>query len=314
MPTKYRLTEGATVRLPAMTPAVMEANADALRVLLALAHSGYNADVESLSKGLDLTLTRTAAAVEYWLEAGVIAPEKHTYLVDPDLPRGSAADDAAVIREEDLAACIDTCSSIMGKLLNPSEIGTLVAILRELSVSEAYLVALLNYCVDTLEKKSVKYVEKVAISLWESGITTAEALEEYIKRQEQVHSIEGQIRRLFGMGARLLTDKEREILDRWVNTYHYEMDIIAIAYDITTTLAERVSIRYADKILTAWYQQGLKTVAEVEAFVESERKSRKPAKTRKRGGTGKSEATSFDVNAFFEDALSRSYNTDEKGN
>jgi DnaD/phage-associated family protein len=263
---------------------------------------------------LDLTLTRTAAAMEYWLDAGVIAEETHTYLVDPDLPRGSAAEDAAVIREEDLAACIEACGQILGKLLNPSEIGTLVAILRELSVSEAYLVSLLNYCVNTLDKKGVKYAEKVAISLCERGITTAEALEEYIKRQEQVHSVEGQIRRLFGMGARMLTDKEREILDRWVNIYGYDMDIIAIAYDITTALADKVSIRYADKIIAAWHQQGLKTVAEIEAFVESERKSRKASHTKKPAAKGKSEATSFDVNAFFEDALSRSYNTDKKGN
>lgn len=308
MSTKYRLTEGATIRLPAMTPAVMEAGADALRILLALAHSGYSADIETLAKTTDSTLTRTAAAIEYWLEAGVLVAEESKYLPSSDLPRGSAAEDAAVIHEEKLAACIDACQTIMGKLLNSSEIGTLVAILRELGVSEAYLVSLLNYCVNTLEKRSVKYAEKVAITLTDNGITTPEALEEYIKRQELVHSVEGQIRRLFGFGARLLTDKEREILDRWLNTYHYDMEVIAIAYDITTTLAEKVTIRYTDKIIQSWYQQGLKTVEEIEAYVKSQRESRK-SQPRKKGKTEKT-ATSFDVNEFFEDALTRSYHND----
>ena len=301
----YRLKNGITVRLPALSPAITEASADDLRVLYAMAASGYTASIEELATTLGCSLTRAAAAVEYWTESGILIKEQKTYLTTDELPRGTAADDARVIREEQLKDCLDTCGEILGKLLNPAEINILVSLIRELGISELYLVTLLDFCVNKLDGRGVKYLEKVAISLCDRGIRTPEALEEYIKRQEAVRSVEGQIRKLYGMGARTLTEKEREILDVWINTYRYGMDVIGIAYDITANVSNKVTVRYTHKILEEWHQNGLSTTAEIDAFLKAKEAQRNTPK--KKAPKKQTQATSFDVNSFFEDALNRSY-------
>ncbi len=304
----YRLTQGTATRLPHMTSHMREASGDDLRVLMALAISGYSATVEELAKATGCSLSRAAASLEYWLDAGILVGEETKHLVSDDLPKGGSADNAREIKEHELRPCLETCAAILDKLLNPSEIGVLVAIIRELGVEEAYLVTLLDYCVNKLDKRGVRYLEKVAVNLCDRGIHTLPALEEYIRRQDAVHSMEGKIRKMWGMGERALTEKEREILDRWINTYQYPMDVIAIAYDLTVNRADKVTLRYTDKILASWYQMGLCTVSEIDAYLAEEASNRAPAPKKKPA----SKAASFDVGSFFEDALKRSYNTDTK--
>ena len=310
----YRLTMGMTYRLPAMnTPAMKGANQDQLRVLLSLSQSGYTLGVEAVAKQCGISLTTAATAIDYWLEAGVIEPlDTPSRLVDDSLIHGSAADDARVIRDEELHGCLESCAQILGKLLNPAEINVLVAILNDLGASEAYLITLLDFCVNKLEKKNLRYVERTAISLFDRGITTVEALDEYIRRQEAVRTNEGQLRKLWGIGERTLTDKEKGYLDSWFNDFGYPMDVIGIAYDITVNNTGKAPLSYAHKLLSNWHQNGLKTVAEVEAYLAAQKKnSPKPKAAPKKQPLA---TTSFDITSAFEIALQRSYgDTHEKG-
>ncbi len=311
-------------RLPTLVgnPALGEASADDLRVLIYLAEQDYRCGVEEIAHGLGITLTRAAAGLEHWLQAGVITEgataASVSPVVDDSLILGTAAEDAREIAERRLKGCLDTCSEILGKLLNPAEINLLVGVITNYGVSDSYLVTLLDFCVNRLEVRGVKYTVKVAGTLFEEGIRTDAALDAYIRRYESVHSNEGQVRRLFGIGERSLTKREREILGRWFSDYGYDMEIVGIAYDITVATATRVGLAYADKILTKWHEAGLKTLSEVEAYLEKERATRAttPAPAPKRGGKKTSAPTgtaaSFDVGNFFESALARSYGTGDK--
>ncbi len=311
----YRLTAGMTYRLPALsTPAMKGANQDQLRVLLSLSQSGYTLGLEAIAKQCGISLTCAATALDYWLESGVIEPlDAPSHLVDDSLVHGSAADDARVIREEELHGCLEGCAQIMGKLLNSAEINVLVAILNDLGASEAYLLTLLDFCVNKLGKKALRYVEKTAVSLFDEGITTVEALDEYIRRYEHVHSKEGQVRRLWGMGERTLTDAEKSYLSNWFNEYGYDMDVIGIAYDITVNNTGKAPLRYANKLLATWHQNGLKTVEEIEAYLAAQKKNAPKAKS----ANPKKQplaTSSFDITSAFELALERSYgDTHEKG-
>lgn len=314
MAQRYKLNEGITLRLPRLSSEdVREASADDLRILLALAESDYAASVEALAQRTGLTLTRSAASLEKWLERGVIAAEEPTsapYVVDEELPRGRASDDARVIAEKKLRDCLDACSLLLGKQLNPTEIGILVALVNDLGISEYYLTTLLTHCVETLGVRGVKYLEKTAVSLTERGIRSDAALDEYIGASERARSHEGAIRRLYGMGARELTPTERECLIRWFNAYAYDMEIVGIAYDQTVASANKVNIRYTDKILAEWHRLGLRTASEIEEHLRRRREEAAAKRTTKRKPAAPPAAkspVSFDTAAFFESALKRSY-------
>lgn len=314
MAQRYELKAGVTLRLPPLsgTPLLREASADDLRVLLALAEADYTAGVEALSRAAGLTLTRTAAALEKWLESGLVtaAPEETPapHLVSDELPRGRALDDARVISEKKLRGCLDTCALLLKKQLNPSEIGILVSLVNDLGISEYYLTTLLTHCAETLGVRGVKYLEKAAVSLCDRGIRSDAALDEYIRASERARAHEGAVRRLYGLGARELTPTEHECLIRWFNAYGYDMEVVGLAYDRTVASANKVNIRYTDKILADWHRLGLKTTTEIEEYLRRESENAASAPKRKTGATKPAKTpVSFDTAAFFESALKRSY-------
>ncbi len=318
----YMPKAGQNCRLPALigTKALAEASADDLRVLLYLVACNYACGVEEIAKGLGITLTRAAAGVEYWLTAEILIEGEAgeptiTPITEEPLILGTAAEDAREISERRLKGCLDTCAEILGKVLNPAEINLLVGVITNFGVSEAYLVTLLDFCANRLGARGVKYMVKVATTLFHDGIRTDAALDAYIRRYEMVHSNEGQVRRLFGLGERSFTKREEEILGRWFTDYGYDMEIVGIAYDITVSTANRVGLAYTDKIIKSWHEVGLKTVAEIDAYLAKAKETRAaPARRTKKTEPSAGTAASFDVGNFFESALARSYGTEDDKN
>jgi DnaD/phage-associated family protein len=84
---------------------------------------------------------------------------------------------------------------------------------------------------------------------------------------------------------------------RWTQTYGYDTDIIRIAYDITVNAIQKPVPKYADKIIEKWYSEGLRTLADIEAF-----ESKKKDMPKDNGEVQKS----YEIDDFFAAALNRS--------
>ena len=141
-----------------------------------------------------------------------------------------------------------------------------------------------------LGKKSLRYIEKTAFSLYDGGIVTPDALADYIEKVNLQRSAEGKIRSLFGMKDRELTTKEKKFIEKWIVTFGYDIEIIKKAYEKTVDAIHEPSPAYANSILERWNKEGLKTLSDIEA-----------AEAEKLPGEG-----SFDTDDFFEAALKRS--------
>ena len=143
------------------------------------------------------------------------------------------------------------------------------------------------------EKKSLRYAEKMALTLHDEGITECSVLEDRLQRIELMASSVGKIRTMFGLASRALTSKEKSMVERWVCQMQYGEDVLRLAYETTVNAINKASIPYANTILERWYAEGYRTMADVErALAEYRRK--------------KTEG-SFDVDDFFEAALKRTY-------
>ncbi len=317
MKNAYNPSSGIPCRLPDLrgNAALREASGDDLRVLIYLAMSDYAATVDEVANALGISLTRAAAGVEYWTSAGVLhqggavsAPK-----IDKDeLILGTAKEDAREIKERRLKECLDACGEILDKLLNPAEINILVGLITNYEITESYLITLLDFCVNKLGVRGVKYTAKVAATLFEDGVRTDAALDAYIRRYELVHSNEGQVRRLFGLGERSLTKREDAMLGKWFAEFGYDMEIVGAAYDMTVATADKVTLSYTNKILTTWHEAGLKTLAEIDAYVAAEREKHVGVAPKKKKTQPALTTNSFDINNFFESALERSYGAGDK--
>ncbi len=193
-------------------------------------------------------------------------------------------------------ALVDAAQQTFGKMFTTAEINIVLGMLDYLALENEYILILLAWCAGK-EKKTLRYAEKMAISLWDEGIRDADTLNRYLRRRDENEGLIAAFRRLFGADSRTLTAKEKSAFLRWIEEYGFGLDIVTAAYEVTVDAIGKPSTAYADSVLRRWHEEGLDTPEKILADRDARAKAQ-----------GESTNTSsFDTNEFFEDALRRSY-------
>lgn len=295
---------------------LLSADGFQLKVLLLVAsddamRNDYDAACEYICKKLDCTKSALTRALSFWEKAGVIIacdsavaekiveePKKKA-LASATLPTYTEGQTADVMEaHSDLAAIIDACQQISGKVFTPADAQTIVGIYDYLGLNDTgYIETLYSYCA-SMDKTTARYVEKVAISMADEGVTTTEELNRYIKKKEQIDEDTSKLRALIGADSRALTSKEKKLFAAWLEELMMPYDVIERAYEITVDKFGGVKLPYMNKILENWKNEGLCTLAAVDESLETYRKNKVEASVK--GGSG------FETDEYFEAALERS--------
>ena len=279
-----------------------------------------SATVDELKNLLSLEDGDVRDAIAFWRGAGALSEcaegEKKKKLIESadTLSSYSPSEAAELIEKENLASFIAVCQESYGKVLSPNDIDIILGLHDQLSFSEEYICLLIAFLL-RYERKPMRYVEKVAFSLYDKGVVTVEALTDYIEKKTRGELREGKLRKLFGIGARALSKKEDECFLRWCEEYGFDDSVIGLAYDITVGATGKASVSYADKVLRRWFEAGCKSVFAVEEFIEMEKASRpkkESAAGKKSSAKEEKNPSSFDVDDMFAHALARSYGSDKK--
>ena len=187
---------------------------------------------------------------------------------------------------------IDQTQKICGTIFTPTEVSRVLSLADYLKLDFEHIVMLFTYC-KSRGKTSVQYAVKTAYTLYNQGIDTRAAFEEYVKKSEQFESIAGQVRAIFGMGERAFTSKEKEMIAGWCKA-EIPRELMERAYEITVDNTGKASMAYANKILNSWNEKGYRTLADVEQAM-NEYRQQKEAQS----------PSSFGTDEFFEAALKR---------
>ncbi len=314
----------------AVVPLLGRADGDAVKVLLYLAAKGGTSR-DKIATELAISPDTVNQAVAFWRGTGLIdtdtdgrkraappaesatdatgsirvedsaKPIRSGANASASLPRYTTEELSALLESRrELAALIDECSHVFGKVFSTHEVSILLGIVDYLNVDGEYLLLLLAHCAK-IGKKSVRYVETVAFSLYDDGVTDLATLQERLKKREQMEEQEGKIRALFGLNSRALTTKERKMIETWLFTYQYGQDVITRAYEMTVDAIGKPSIPYTNSILERWAAAQLHNLEQIEQ-AEASRTGR--------GATPTSPGNSFDTDDFFDAALKRSFGDD----
>ena len=318
---KYR--EG---KLPSELGKVLS-NADEseLKLLIALLLSadgeGKVEATDDLARTVGMERDEMDAALQFWRGAGMIgrpSSKKNTPKTEQETPsrvehahRNGAvertggtvpyetAELATLLEQRAVTAqFIEEAQKVAGKTFNTYDTGILVGLVHQFGFEEEAVLAILAY-VRLLGKKGVRYVEKVALSFYDEGLTSYGEVQERINRIERSGEILGKIKHLFGFGTRELSATEKKLFLSWVEKFGYDLDVIRFAYEITVDTIQQPAPKYTNGILEKWYVEKLRTLEEIKAFEEAKR-------SEKQGKTEKLEK-SYDLDDFFEAALQRSY-------
>lgn len=300
-----------------------------LRILVAVMMmadaDGVVTSVSVLPERLGMEQTEVDASLKFWRGAGVIgAPSagraKKTVDATPvsqssqqpvavktahragviersgTLEQYSSSELADLMEKRKMSAqFVDEAQRIFGKVFRTYDTGILMGIVDQLGFEEEAVLAILAYAARK-EKKTMRYVEQVALTLYDAGVTETFAVIDRIDRMEKSGEVIAKLRSMFGVGERELTATEKRLFTAWTEKYAYPLDVIRMAYDITVDNIQKPVPKYTNSILEKWYTEGLRTAEDVGRFLE----------TAKPSDTGTTEK-SYDVEDFFEAALRRSY-------
>ena len=179
----------------------------------------------------------------------------------------------------DTAWLIHAVEQYLERMLKPADVQLILFFHEELHFSNELILHLYEYCVSR-GKKASSYIQKVAISWHENGITTVEAAESYSLQFDSNFSA---VNRAFALN-RAPGVAERRYINRW-NTFGFSADIIEEACSRTLLSTSRPDFKYADKILENWHEKGVRSISDIRlldrdhAARQTAAPSREPSRT-----------------------------------
>ena len=286
----------------------------------------YDGLADELAQELKVTRSALDSALGFWIGAGVISKENDGVsatqkeealelnlptVTEEEPPKRSKVTELPQLtgdeltkvmeRRSELAGLIEESQNVLGKVFNVTETQLLVSISEGLGLDDEYVLGLLAYC-KQIGKANLRYVEKIACSFYDKGICTAKQLEKYLREVDLMASAEGKIRKIFGIGDRAFTSKESKYINDWITVYKSDFELIKLAYEETVNATSKPSLAYANKVLETWFAEGYKSVSDVEK-----------AKDKKKGSSVSAQATSFNVDDFFNAAINKGFGDDKQG-
>lgn len=150
------------------------------------------------------------------------------------------------------------------KTLSPNEVRTILFISDKLGFSEDLIDYLIQYCVDR-DKKDLRYIEKVAISWAQQGITTPKQAARLANKYEKpVYEI------MKALGKNNApTQTEVSYIMRWMKEYGFTTDVIFAACERTVLATDKHRFEYADSILSSWYKSGVHHRNDIQSLDEN---------------------------------------------
>ena len=267
---------------------------------------------QAIADELSCEIADVQSSIVFWNGTGVISlsdgVEAHKPAIEvkpennepkrarvSELPQYTSAElNALLQKHNNVVGLIDECQNVLGKIFTAADIKVLMGLVDYLGLDNDYILVIMHYAARN-DMKSLRYIEKIAVSCIDDGFTDAKVLQEALYAREEKAQIETKIKNIFGLGSRKLTSKEQKQVDMWVNTYKYDLDVIEKAYEITVGATNKPSIHYANAILEKWFAEGIKNIDDVNALLLSREQEKA------------TDNKSFDVDDFFAAALKRSY-------
>lgn len=161
-------------------------------------------------------------------------------------------------QQEKTAELVFITEQYLGKPLSTENIRSIIFMSDVLKFSTDLIDHLIQYCVDR-GKKDFRYIEKVAISWAQAGVTTPEEAASYaVKYDKNIYTVMNALGRT---GAP--TKKEASYIQKWFQEYGFTPDIVLEACERCAVATDKHRFEYADGILQNWRENHVHTIQDV---------------------------------------------------
>lgn len=268
--------------------------AEAVKVYIYLLYvetNQINIEIETISKEINLGLKAVKAGLDYLQEKGVlIMTEEGYYLVDlqekeiADLytPKVSANKEMIEVSQKKNTKREKTINDIESMYfagnMKAEWYKKIILWFEKYNFSNEAMLGIFSHCfVD--EVKPIAYVETVVKSMADKGVITINDLSKQIINYDKKAKIIKFVKTELNLHKALTKPQER-IVEKWIFDYQYDKEQIKLVIDKTIN-AQNAGFNYLDKIITEWYENGLKTPEEIMNY-EKENKEKMEEKRKQK--------------------------------
>lgn len=153
--------------------------------------------------------------------------------------------------------------------------------LDELHFSTDLVEYLVEYCI-TKGHSSLRYMNKVALGWADAGIKTVDQAKDDAAAHSQIYY---SVMKALGITGRNLVDSEVSLINKWVDEYGFDIELVKAACSKTISAIQKPSFEYTDSILANWKKKDVHTLKDVEVLDANF------AKANKASATGSSQST-----------------------
>ena len=280
-----------------ITEYLSEASGDFIKVylyILFLSKYGKDIKLNDLSKKITLPLTVIQEALKYWEEKEVITKKGTGYIVnniqEVELnklysPKLQVSKESVQNMQKDKSrsSAIEAINSMFFQgIMSPSWYSDIDLWFKRFEFDEEVMIALFRYCFDksALHKN---YVKTVAEAWYGNNIKTFSDLEEYDEMNQKAKKVKKNISKKLGL-TRNLTQYEEAYIEKWLQEYKYDLEIIELALKKTTSKSNP-NFDYIDKIISDWHERKLLNSEDVKNYLlEFKNKSKQIKELEKKTG------------------------------
>ncbi len=259
-------------------------------ILYILKHKKFEkSDTLEVSKLLGISTDKLEDALSYWQQTGVLKSTSGEKNIIAQQPVNTVSTSKTVLPAEnneiasikespskyltpkeissrieqsgDVKFLLVSAENCFGKSLTYTDQRVLVWIHDYLGLKSDIILMIIEFC-KSIEKSSMKFIEKVAVTWYDKNICTHEQAEFEIMQLQKYYSLSGKILSLLGLN-RTLSTKEKEYVNSWVDM-NIDFDLIQIAYDKTIDATGKISFAYMNKIISDWHSNGISTKEQIE--------------------------------------------------
>ena len=262
-----------------ITEYLSQAPGDYIKVYLYMLFlSKYNKDIKlnDLSKKIAVPLNIIQEAIKYWEETEVITKKATGYIINNiqeiELnklysPKLTVSKETIQNMEKDKSRsnAIEAINSMFFQgIMSPSWYSDIDLWFKKYEFDEEVMISLFRYC---FEKSALhkNYVKAVADAWHGNNIKTFSDLEEYDENNEKIKKTKKSISKKLGL-TRNLTQYEEAYIEKWLQEYKYNLEIIDLALKKTTSKSNP-NFDYIDKIITDWHDRKLLNSNDVKNYL-----------------------------------------------
>ena len=187
-----------------------------------------------------------------------------------DLPAYTTKDVADRTSDPGFSAILEEARRIVGRHLSSQDMIRLLGIYDHFDLPAEVVMELMHYVAEVYRDRygtgrlpSIGAFEREARGWVRMNITDLDAAEAFIRSRRDRHGLEEEIKEILQIKGRDFTDTERRYVNAWLED-HYQMDVLAYAYDKTATNTGKFSPAYMNRILLNWKDKGLHTLKEIQ--------------------------------------------------